>query len=517
VIVSVPHFDNFSSQRHLVSIIIIFIMSPNTGLTKFLNNFTLFLASSSFVHLAYGAAVPDNVDVVVVGAGLAGLTTARDLLAGGKSVLVLEARDRVGGKVHNAKLRNGGITEVGAEFVGPTQDKVLEMIKSLGLTTFNTYNEGKSILYRNNTRLPYTPDPQLGGAPPVSMDSLPEIAAAQAQLDAWAAELDVKAPWNHPKAADWDKQTFQQYLDAATPLSDANIILTTACKAIFSVTPREISLLYVLAYIAAAGNETNTGTLGRLIAITDGAQESRVEGGTGLIPERLAKVVGDKHISLNSAVESVTKTSSGYTVVSCAGTVHAKQVVMALAPPLLKRITFSPALPKARQNLINGLKMPAIGKGIAVYSSPFWRKSENLSAQVISDTGAVRTTFDSSPADASFGAVLGFILADEMRALDKLPAAEAQKLIMKDYVRYFGSQATNITEFVLQRWDLEEFSMGGPVAIAPPNVLKANGEALRAAVGGIHFAGTETAEYWTGYMDGAIRSGMRAAKEILGH
>jgi monoamine oxidase len=161
--------------------------------------------------------------------------------------------------------------------------------------------------------------------------------------------------------------------------------------------------------------------------------------------------------------------------------------------------------------------MPAIGKGIAVYSSPFWRKSENLSAQVISDIGSVRTTFDSSPADASFGAILGFILADEMRALDKLSPADAQKLVIRDYVRYFGAQATNITEFVLQRWDLEEFSMGGPVAIAPPNVLKANGPALRAAVGGIHFAGTETAEYWTGYMDGAIRSGMRAAKEILGH
>jgi monoamine oxidase len=183
-------------------------MSPNTRLSKFLIKFTVFLASSSFVHPAYGAVVPDNVDVVVVGAGLAGLTTARDLQAGGKSVLVLEARDRVGGKVHNAKLHNGGITEVGAEFVGPTQDKVLQMIKDLGLTTFKTYNEGKSILYRNNTRLAYTPDPQLGGAPPVSMDSLPEIATAQAQLAAWAAELDVNAPWNHPKAADWDKQTF---------------------------------------------------------------------------------------------------------------------------------------------------------------------------------------------------------------------------------------------------------------------------------------------------------------------
>jgi monoamine oxidase len=492
-------------------------MSRNTGRSAIWNTFALLLASSSLIRSSYAAAIPDSADVVVVGAGLAGLTTARDLLAGGKSVLVLEARDRVGGKVHNAQLRNGGITEVGAEFVGPTQDKVLQMIKDLGLTTFHTYNEGKSILWRNNTRLVYTPDPQLGGAPPVETESLVQIATTQAQLDAWAAELDVNAPWNHTQAADWDKQSFEQYLDVATPLSDAKFVLTTACKAIFSVEPREISLLYVLAYIASAGNETNKGTLGRLIAVTDGGQESRVEGGTGLIPEYLARVVGSKNIALKAAVSKITKTSSGYEIESCAGTIHAKQVVLAMPPPLLKRITFSPALPKARQNLIDLLKLPAIGKGIAVYSTPFWRKTEDLSAQAISDDGSVRTTFDSSPADASFGAILGFILADEMRALDKVSPEQAQKAITADYIRYFGPQAANTTEFVLQRWDLEEWSRGGPVAIAPPNVLKANGPALRAAVGGLHFAGTETAEYWTGYMDGAIRSGERVAKEILGH
>jgi monoamine oxidase len=492
-------------------------MSRNTCSTSVRNVLTLLLASSSSISTAYAAAYPETFDVVVVGAGLSGLTAARDLLAGGKSVKVLEARDRVGGKVHNQKLKNGGVVEVGAEFVGPTQDKVLQMIADLGLSTFRTYAEGKSILWRNDTRLAYAPDPQLGGAPPVELEALGQVAAAQAQLDQWATEIDVNAPWNHNKSAEWDAQSFKQYLSLAAPHSDADLVLTTACKAIFSVEPREISLLYVLAYIASAGNETNKGSLARLIAVADGAQESRVEGGTGLIPERLAEKVGSKHISLNAAVSSVKKTASGYTITSRAGTVNAKQVVIAMPPPLTKRITFTPALPKARQNLIDGLVLPPIGKGIAIYNTPFWRKDEGgLSAQVISDTGAVRVTFDSSASDASFGAILGFILGDEMRALDKVSPAEAQKVITKDYVRYFGAQGANTTEFVLQRWDLEEWSKGGPVAIAPPNVLKANGHALREAVGGIHFAGTETSTYWTGYMDGAIRSGERVAKEILG-
>jgi monoamine oxidase len=293
-------------------------------------------------------------------------------------------------------------------------------------------------------------------------------------------------------------------------------VLTTACKAIFATEPREISLLYVIAYIAAAGNETTKGSLAALTGIEGAGQESRVEGGTGLIPQRLAERVGYKHIALNAAVSSITKTSAGYTIVSRAGIFQAKRVVVAMPPPLLKRIIFTPALPKARQNLIDGLKLPAIGKGIPIYSTPFWRKTEGLDGQVISDRGSTKVTFDSSPDDASFGAILGFILGDEMRALDKLPAAEAQKLLVSDYVRYFGPEAAKPTEFVLQRWDLEEWSRGGPVAIAPPGVLKANGPALRAAVDGIHFAGTETSVYWTGYMDGAIRSGERVAKEILG-
>ncbi|KAL6705558.1 hypothetical protein ACN47E_006675 [Coniothyrium glycines] len=467
-------------------------------------------------QLCLSTAIPEKVDVVVVGAGLSGLTAAQHLLQGNKSVVVVEARDRVGGKVYNQPLKHGGVTEVGAEFVGPTQDKVLALIKELGLSTFLTYNEGNSVLWRNGTRLSYAPDPQLGGAPPVDFEALVQIATTQAQLNEWAASLDTSAPWNHPNAADWDSITFEQFLQDATPSADAKFVLTIASKAIFAAEPRELSLLYVIAYIAAAGNETTVGDLDRLIAVADGAQESRVVGGTGLIPERLAERVGSNHIVLDAPVSSITKTSTGYRVTSRKGSVYANKVVLALAPPLLRRIRFSPPLPTARQQLNQEMKMPAIGKGIAVYKTPFWRAEENLNAQVISDRGAVKVTFDSTPEDASFGAILGFILGDEMRALDKLDAAQAQKLILQDYTRYFNASAANITEFVLQRWDLEEYSMGGPVAIAPPQVLTRYGSALREPVGGLHFAGTETSVYWTGYMDGAIRSGERVAKEILG-
>ncbi|KAF3046114.1 hypothetical protein E8E12_011181 [Didymella heteroderae] len=481
---------------------------------SFSRTFLLSLLSQQASYVL-STAVPDSVDVAIIGAGLSGLTAARDLLHAGKSVVVLEARDRVGGKVYNHPLANGGVTEVGAEFVGHTQDKVLGMISDLGLQTFYTYSQGQSVLWRNNTRHVFTPDPALGGAPPVDPSSLVQIATAQAQLDQWAAELNTSAPWTHAQAAKWDSQTFDDYISQYANHADARFVLTTACKAIFAGEPKEMSLLYVLAYIAAAGNETTVGTLGRLIAVKDGAQESRVVGGTGLIPQRLADKVGYNHIILNAPVSSIVKTGKGYRVCSRAGTVIAKNVVLAMAPPLLRQISFEPALPSTRQKLNEQMKMPALGKGIAIYETPFWRSSENLSAQVQSDAGSVGVTFDSTPEDASFGAILGFILGDEMRAIDKLSVAEGQSKIVPDYVRYYGRQAANVTEFVLFRWDLEEWSRGGPVAVAPPNVLTKYGSTLRQTVGGLHFAGTETSEYWTGYMDGAIRSGERVAREIL--
>jgi monoamine oxidase len=192
----------------------------------------LLLLSSYLSSYAFATAVPESVDVAVIGAGLSGLTAARDLLHGGKSVIVLEARDRVGGKVYNHPLKNGGVTEVGAEFVGPTQDKVLEMISELWLQTFDTYSEGKSILWRNGTRTAYTPDPALGGSPPVDMESLPLVASAQKQLDDWAAEVNTSAPWTHPKAKELDSMTFQQYIDQAAPHVDAAFVNTVTATRI---------------------------------------------------------------------------------------------------------------------------------------------------------------------------------------------------------------------------------------------------------------------------------------------
>ncbi|MCX5048973.1 FAD-dependent oxidoreductase [Streptomyces sp. NBC_00201] len=459
------------------------------------------------------AASTRDVDVAVVGGGLAGLTAARDLVAGGRTVAVLEARDRVGGRVVNLPLANGGFSEGGGEFIGPTQDRIKALADSLGVATFTTYNTGKNLLYKDGKKTPYATDGILGSVPPIDAAGLANAAIVQASLDDMAKQVPVDAPWTAAKAAEWDKQTFESWLNAHAVIPSAKFLLDVACTSIFSAQPRELSLLFVLFYIAAAGNESNPGTLERLTDTANGAQESRFVGGSQQVPIKLAATLGDR-VVLSAPVRSIARSGGKYLVTADGITVTAKKVVVAVPPPLAGRIVFDPLLPASRDQLGQRLPMGSIGKAIAVYDSPFWR-ADGLNGQVVSDSGVVRSTFDNSPPDASYGALMGFIEADEMRAHDASDVDEVKAAVLKDYAAYFGDKAKSPTSFVLQRWDNEGFSRGGPVAYAPPGVLTEYGAALRKPADGIHWAGTETSTYWNGFMDGAVRSGERVAKEVL--
>lgn len=451
-----------------------------------------------------------DADVVVVGAGMSGLSAARTLLEANKTVAILEGRDRVGGKVRNHYLDNGGVTEVGAAFVGPTQDRVLALADELGLETFLEYNEGSNVAFFGAQMLEI---PAEGGVM-TGLDA--SSLAALATIDTMAASIDVSGPWSHSNASLWDSMTFGAYLDNAISNDTVRALLDVSTAAVWSANPEELSLLYVVSYIAAAGNATTTGSLHSLLDTAEGAQQRRIVGGTGLLPRGLADKIGWDKILLNAPVESVSLQPSGrYLVTASSVSVTAADVIIAMAPPLAARINYDPPLPAHRDQLSQRMFMGAIGKATAIYKTPFWREA-GLSGQAASTTGTVRTTFDVSPANGSYGAMLGFIVADPMRELDTAPLSEIRDLVTEDYVRYFGPKAADVEQWVIQRWDNEVYSRGAPTALAGSGTLTRYGTALREACGGIHWAGTEAAEYWIGYMDGAIRSGERAAREVLG-
>jgi monoamine oxidase len=459
-------------------------------------------------------------DVAIIGAGLSGLSAARTLTASDKSVLILEARSRVGGRVLNAPIPGRDeLTEVGAEFVGPTQDRVLALAEDLGLSTFRTYQDGNSTYWINETLVTLPAGDGSDAGPPLPLD---EAGLLQAQMvlgkiDAMAQELDVAEPWTHKQAVEWDTVTLASWVEGETSSSDVRTLIDVACAALWAAPCRELSLLYVLSYVASAGNATTKGSIARLFNTANGAQESRIEGGTQLLAIRLAQKLGMERVVLNAPVRSITKPKGCNEYIVKAdnhGDVKARKVLVAMSPPLADRISFDPPLPATLDQMAQHMSMGSIGKAIAIYDTPFWRSS-GLNGAVTSETGTILTTFDSSPPDGNFGALMGFIEPVSMRRLDSASDEEISAEVMKDYVQYFGPQAANVTGWVIMRWDNEVFSRGGPVANMGPGVLTQWGKYMKASADGIHFAGTERALFWKGYMDGAIRAGEAAAEEIL--
>lgn len=486
-------------------------MKPNYFAEFFLGIYLL----SRAVPLCHALVVQPaiyKVDVAIIGGGLAGLSAAKDLAAANKTFAVLEARDRVGGRVLNANFPGDDAEELGAEYVGPTQDRVLALAAELGLPTYKTYTVGQSTFYRNGTVRHY--QDQLGGVPPVPINSLVELALFMNDINTLASQVDLEAPWKTPNASALDSMTLETYAYSKLTTADSRVLLDVAIPAILSTELREPSLLYALWCIAAAGDESGPGTINRLIGVGGGAQDSRIQGGSQLLAVKLAEQLGPQNIFLNTPVRKVERKKDKYIISADTGFISARHVVVAMSPPLVSRIQFEPLLPAGRDQLNQRMPMGSIGKAIAIFPRPWWR-GQGLNGAGVSDTGVIRVTYDNTPADASFGALMGFIEADEMRKLDTASEDEVKRQVKQSFTNLFGPRVETATDVLIQRWDREEFSRGGPGAFMPPGVLTQYGSYLRVPVGGIHFAGTETSQRWIGYMDGAIASGQRAAQEIL--
>ena len=457
-----------------------------------------------------------SADVIVIGAGVSGLMAARYVATQGKSVIVLEARDRVGGRVLNHSIGGGHVTELGAQFVGPTQDAIITLADRLGVKRFDAYDEGLNIYYSkdpepNGSKQPFSDQLPTGSAPPTLA---PEVANVVAQLDQMSTEVPVDAPWKSPSAEEWDSQTLYTWLKQNSVTPQFMGVASAATEAIFGCEPRDISLLYTLFYIAASGNERNQGTFERNFNTRGGAQQQRFRGGSQLVPLRMARQLGRGRVLLRTPARRIVQTRTGVRVYSEHHTFSAKHVIVAVPPMLAGRLRYEPKLPALRDQLTQRMPQGSLMKAEAVYDKPFWR-DQGLTGQVVSDRGPVKVTFDNSPPDASVGVLMGFIGGHEARALTQLPKRRQQQAALESFARYFGDQALRPRQYVQMNWSNEVWNRGCPVALLGPGTLLDFGPALRAPVGRIHWAGTETSTYWNGYLDGAVRAGARAAAEAL--
>src|SRR4029077_9192492 len=186
----------------------------------------------------------DEIDVVVVGAGLAGLSAARKLVAEGLTVKVLEARDRVAGRNLGGFLSNGVPVEMGGQWVGPTQDAVLELIKELELETFPSYDDGEALTVFDGNVVRYA-DETFG----LPLESAMEVGRLWEQIEILAATVTTSAPWETAGALDLDRQTLDQWLVTNTEDTVALRFFRLLVPAVFSAEAPELSLLHFLFYV----------------------------------------------------------------------------------------------------------------------------------------------------------------------------------------------------------------------------------------------------------------------------
>ena len=306
--------------------------------------------------------------------------------------------------------------------------------------------------------------------------------------------------------------TFEDWKLANVPVGSGRDAIDVAARAIWGAEPSQLSLLYALWYTAAAGNEKTKGSFIRLISTGGGAQESRLIGGSQVVSQKVAKALGSQ-VALSSPVRRIEQNGKGVVVTSDRLVVHAKQAIVAIPPVLVEDIDFAPALPRMRRNLAKRIVPGHLVKWEAIYDTPFWR-AQGLSGQVVSDVGPANTTFDNTPADGTPGVVFGFIGGSPADSFAKLSTGARRKAVLDNFVTFFGPEAAQPKSYFEMDWSKEAWTRGCPVGHMGKNVLRRYGPALRIPFKRVHWAGTEVATYWNGYMDGAVRSGEAAAKEV---
>lgn len=438
-------------------------------------------------------------DVVVVGAGLAGLSAAAEIRRGGHSVVVLEGRNRVGGRTFDRRIDTHEVVELGGQWAGPGQDRVLALAKRLGVRTFETYSKGKSLMYRDGKLTRWS-----GPIPPVGNAAIAELAQTIGKLNSMASQVPEQ-PWRAAMAEQWDSQTIASWVKANMHTADARWLIELSIESVYGAEPTDVSLLDLLDTIRSVG--------GDLFTLIGDAQSIRFVGGTQQLSERLAGELG-KRVVLEAAVREIRQRGDSLRVVTADGHWSARRALVAVPPPLVGQIAFHPPLRPASAQLAQRQPMGTAIKCNVVFDRPFWR-SEGLSGATISDTGPVKITFDNSPPDGSPGVIIGFFEGTAGSDFYDRSRRRRRAATLECLARYFGEPARHPRRYLEQVWAAEPFTRGAYGSYNPPGVLTSIGHVAGKPDGLVHFAASELTAEWIGYMDGAIRSGERAAAEIV--
>jgi monoamine oxidase len=449
--------------------------------------------------------MPDRIDadVCVVGAGYAGLTAARRLQQAGRSVAVLEARERVGGRIWTEVRPNGTPVDRGGAWLAPFHDRAFALAAEVGVGTYKTWVKGAHLLVDGPRLRRYT-----GLIPKISPLAVLSIARAQWKLDRVARTVPLEAPWDAPRAAEWDAQTIGEYIERCGIRKGIGLdLFEMAIRGLFTGDLDDTSFLHLL-YLVRAHHSINA-----LFSIEKGSQENLIEGGAGSIAQRVASDLGDA-VHLGAPVRAIAQREDAVVVTGDALEVSARAAIVAIPPALVADIRFEPALPDDRVTLYRLAIAGPESKTIVVYDEPFWRAA-GFSGQTAEPGSASEVTIDATPVSGRPGVLASFTFGAVAARVQTLDPDDRRRAVLDALATRLGRRAAEPIDFVETAWWEDEWTRGCSTAHFPPGLLTRYGPLLREPLDRIHWAGTETATVSHGAIDGAIRSGERAASEVI--